>query len=215
MQPPLAPASPSAGRRAPAGCCTPRYRDLPPRPTSRFFLSRCVCAVLQRLSLNWGGCCWFRRGRARSWMPTERHRPKWRPAMEMIGGLIASGHRPPVVAPDAATATPPPSGSAWTNAGSATSCRQALHQRLSRRRGAGHPAPPRPAPPRRPGTPPQPGHPGPTHQLQGPGARRRASGPTAGHLATRDQERPEQPDRNVGSEFTALRIRPANRDIPR
>ena len=149
MQPPLAPASPSAGRRAPAGCCTPRYRDLPPRPTSRFFLSRCVCAVLQRLSLNWGGCCWFRRGRARSWMPTERHRPKWRPAMEMIGGLIASGHRPPVVAPDAAPATPPPSGSAWTNAGSATSCRQALHQRLSRRRGAGHPVPPR-----RPGAPP-------------------------------------------------------------
>ena len=46
----------------------------------------------------------------------------------------------------------------------------------------------------------------------------RAAGRSArrpGHLATRDQERPEQPDRNVGSEFTALRIRPANRDIPR
>ena len=32
---------------------------------------------------------------------TEHHRPKWRLAVEMIDDLIASGHRPPVVAADA------------------------------------------------------------------------------------------------------------------
>src|SRR4051812_25293491 len=87
--------------------------------------------------------------------------------------------------------------------------RQARHQRLPGRRGPGHggllrPRPtPHPALPRRPDQPRRPG----------PGRRPRRA--ASSHLASWFPQERAQPDRRDALAVLALRVRPANRDIPR
>ena len=141
---------------------------------------------------------------------TEHHRPKWRLA-ENIDDLIASGHRPPVVAADAGY-------------GDTTAFRLGLEGRGigyivavkgSTSAYAADAAPvtaPRPAGR---GRPPKPGYPDPPTNCKdlvlaaGRSARRRISW----RRGTRSG--PGNRTATMRSEFTALRIRPANRDIPR
>jgi len=142
---------------------------------------------------------------------TEHHRPKWRLAVEMIDDLIASGHRPPVVAADAGY-------------GDTTAFRLGLEERGigyivavkgSTSAYAADAAPviaPRTAGR---GRPPKPGYPDPPTNCKdlvlaaGRSARRRISW----RRGTRSG--PDNRTATMRSEFTALRIRPANRDIPR
>ena len=153
-----------------------------------------------------------RRRRRRCQIPdTQHHRPKWQLALEMIDDLLALGHRPPVVVADAGY-------------GDTTAFRLALTERdldyvvAIKGTTSAHPADAVPVTPARTpgrGRPPGPSYPDPPSNCKdlimavGRGARRKVTwrrgtrtGPTNRTAAMR-------------SEFTALRIRPANRDIPR
>ena len=142
---------------------------------------------------------------------TEHHRPKWRLALEMIDDLLASGHRPPLVAADAGY-------------GDTTAFRVGLEERgigyvvAVKGSTSAYPADAVPVTaPRSPGRgrPPVPGYPDPPSNCKDliMAAGRKARQKITWRRGTRTG--PSNRTAAMRSEFTAIRIRPANRDIPR
>jgi SRSO17 transposase len=153
-----------------------------------------------------------RRRRRRCQIPdTEHHRPKWQLALDMIDDLLTLGHRPPVVVADAGY-------------GDTTAFRLALTERrlgyvvAIKGTTSAHPADAAPVTPSRTpgrGRPPGPAYPDPPSSCKdliiaaGRGARRKVTWRRGTRTA------PANRTAAMRSEFTAIRIRPANRDIPR
>ena len=142
---------------------------------------------------------------------TEHHRPKWRLALEMIDDLLASGHRPPVIAADAGY-------------GDITAFRSGLDERgigyvvAVKGSTSAYPAaavPVSPPPRTGPGRPPLPGYPDPPSNCKDliMAAGRKARQKITWRQGTRTG--PNNRTAAMRSEFTAIRIRPANKDIPR
>ncbi len=149
--------------------------------------------------------------RTRAKIPaTERHRPKWHMALEMLDELAGWGHRPPVLVGDAGY-------------GDTTEFRTGLDTRSIRyvlavkATTSAHPgaAVPVTAPYSGRGRPPRSGYPDKPTNLRdlALAAGRKSRRQVTWRHGTKTS--PDNPKAAMRSKFAALRVRPANRDIPR